>query len=80
MIQFKKNYLPKGDQPYVLHYFSDQKPWHIICDAHYIYVEHVTHAMQQTPQKTIWPDFLIWLDTYKELNHNSAMLAANNKN
>lgn len=77
MIQFKKNYLPKGDQPYILHYFSDQKPWHIICDAHYICVENVT---QQTPQKTIWPDFLIWLDTYKELNHNSAILAANNKN
>jgi hypothetical protein len=72
MIQFKKNYLPKGDQPYVLHYFSDQKPWHI-------YAQHDTHDVQQNT-KTIWPDFLIWLDTYKELNHKSAMLSAINKN
>lgn len=53
MIQFKKNYLI-NEQPYVLHYFSDQKPWHVM-----------SHDNQHAH---IWPDFRIWLDTYRELN------------
>ena len=49
MIQFKKNYLQ--GEPYVFHYFSDEKPWHLLNGT----------------KKQMWPDFKAWFDVYHEL-------------